>query len=147
MGDPKTNMGRAEAYGKQAVMTTGQRCKGTTKAGEPCRGFAVGNGGFCFTHDPGRAEERRAARSKGGAARHGRKLRNDHAPVTLASIADLLPLLEQAVNDVLSLENSIARARTIGYLAGVAVRAFEVTELAERIAALEAAIEAVGNEH
>jgi len=133
-------VGKAEADGKKAVITTGQRCKATTKAGEPCRGFAVGGGGYCFTHDPGRAEERRLARAKGGAARHGRKLGGNHEAVTLASIADLLPLLERAVNDVLSLENSVARARTIGYLAGIAVRAFELTDLAERIAAIEEVI-------
>jgi len=51
-----------------------------------------------------------------------------------------LPILERAVNDVLSLENSIARARSLGYLAGQAIRVFETIELEARVTALEVAI-------
>ena len=124
---------------KQDVISTGKRCKAKTKAGEPCRGFAVSGAGYCFTHDPDRAEERRVARAKGGHARHGRTVgaTEKGAMVTVHSIGDLLPLVQQAVNDVLILENSIARARSLGYLIGVAVKVFEVSDLAQRVSALE----------
>jgi hypothetical protein len=46
-------------------------------------------------------------------------------------------LLEIAALDSLALENSVARSRTLAYLAQVALKALEVGELAERIDALE----------
>jgi hypothetical protein len=97
---------------------------------------------FCFWHDPDLTEERRRARAKGGHARHGRTVKppNGRDPVTVKVAGDVLPLLERAVNDVLALENSIARARAIGYLAGQVIRAFEVTELQQRVEALELAL-------
>ena len=49
-------------------------------------------------------------------------------------------LIEVAVADSLTLENSIARNRTLAYLAQTAVKLLEVGELAERIDALEAAL-------
>ena len=61
----------------------------------------------------------------------------DVPSVDLQEVRDVLPLLNLAIRDVLVLENSIARARTIGYLTGAAVRALELSELEERVAALE----------
>ncbi len=54
------------------------------------------------------------------------------------------PLLRRrcraAVTDTLSLENSIARSRTIAYLAQVTLKALEVGELEERLQTLEATL-------
>lgn len=52
-------------------------------------------------------------------------------------MGDLLPLLQRTINDVLELENSLNRARTLGYLAGIATKALELTDLADRLATLE----------
>ena len=52
-------------------------------------------------------------------------------------MAQVQRLLEIAASDTLSLENSVARSRTLAYLAQVALKALEVGELAERIDALE----------
>ena len=57
--------------------------------------------------------------------------------VQLGTVADVVRLLESSVRDVLQLENSVSRARCIGYLAGVAVKALEVSSLEERIQRLE----------
>ena len=54
-------------------------------------------------------------------------------------MGDLRRLLVIASLDTLGLENSIARARTLGYLVGVAGKLLETGELEERLAALEAA--------
>ena len=61
-------------------------------------------------------------------------------PVQLREIRGVLPLLDQAVRDVLELENSVARARTIGYLVTVALKALELTTLEDRVSALENAL-------
>ncbi len=58
----------------------------------------------------------------------------------LHSVADIRRLLEVAVLDTLGLENSIARARTLAYLAMTAIKLLEVGELERQLAALEAAV-------
>jgi hypothetical protein len=52
-------------------------------------------------------------------------------------MGDVVRLLERAVNDALVLENSLQRARTLGYLAGAVVKAFEMGELEVRMKTLE----------
>jgi hypothetical protein len=124
------------------VATTGRPCKAKNARGEPCGAYAMRGSKYCFHHDPAKAEERKVARTKGGRARHGRTLAEggNDGPVQIETVADVVDLLVRTINDVLSLENSIQRARAIGYLAGVVVKALEVAELEERVAALEAAL-------
>lgn len=128
------------------ISTANNRCAATTKRGAPCQG-RPGPDGFCFWHSPARADERKAAQRKGGKARQGRAIRyiprdgdKPEIEVTLTGPDDLLGVLEVAFADVLSTESSINRARALGYLAGITLKAFEVTALEERIAALEAAL-------
>lgn len=124
------------------MTSTAKSCKATTKRGGPCAAYALPHSDFCFHHDPACSRERNEARRKGGRARHGRKIQvaADVPSVALQEVRDVLPLLSQAIRDVLLLENSIARARAIGYLAGVAVRALELSELEDRVAALETSL-------
>lgn len=115
-------------------------CKAKNKRGEPCGSYAVTGGNFCMNHDPARAAQMAAARAKGGRARHGRSIAATAAPgetVRLQSVGDVLCLIERAVNDALAMENSLSRSRTLGTLALAALKAFEVSELENRIAALE----------
>ncbi len=121
-------------------VTTAKPCKATTQRGAPCQTPASGSG-WCFHHDPNRAAERAAARAKGGYARHGRAVGSvgaHHAPVSVKTVEDILSLLEDTINDVLALENSLNRARVLGTLALAALRVLEGHELEQRIAALEA---------
>ena len=60
----------------------------------------------------------------------------------LESVADIRRLLEIAALDVLGLENSIARARTLAYLAVAATKLLEVGELEARVAQLEMTVHA-----
>ena len=61
--------------------------------------------------------------------------------VGLETVGDIRRLLEVTVLDTLGLENSIARARTLAYLATTAIKLLEVGELEQRLAALEAAVQ------
>jgi hypothetical protein len=62
-------------------------------------------------------------------------------------VAHIRRLLEVAIVDTLGLENSIARARTLGYLALSAIKLLEVGEHEEQLRALEAAVKGPrGNE-
>ncbi len=58
----------------------------------------------------------------------------------LQTVADIRRILEIGVLDTLGLENSIARARTLAYLAMTAIKLLEAGEMEQRLAALEAAI-------
>ena len=91
-------------------------------------------------HDPAKAQERKEARSRGGRARHGRNLGHVHngEPVHIGELADVVKVLEAELNDLLTLEVSVSRARAVGYLCGVLVGAYKDSELEARIAALEA---------
>ena len=112
------------------------RCTATNEAGQPCQAAALTDGEYCFMHDPASAGERAEARKRGGVNRRRAKS-SDSETVTLEGPADLLLVLEQAINDVLMMENSHQRARTLGYLCEKALKALEVAELAERVEALE----------
>ena len=124
------------------MTATGKRCKATRRDGRPCGAYAVEGSDFCYWHDPALTDERRANSARGGHARHGRKLGTTGGgePVTLESVADVLPLLARELAAVLSLEKSVSRARAVGYLAGVVIKAFEVSDLQERVEALEMAL-------
>ena len=58
----------------------------------------------------------------------------------LGAVEDIRRLLEVAALDLLGLENSIARARTLAYLAMTAIKLLEAGELEERLNTLEAAV-------
>ena len=126
------------------MTSTARSCQATTRSGQPCKAAALADSPFCFTHDPNTADDRRAARSKGGAARHGRVIGSaaPAEPVSVKTTADIVGLLERAINDALGLENSLNRARTVGYLALAACKALELDQLADRVAALEAVLKA-----
>jgi hypothetical protein len=91
-------------------------------------------------HDPQNAEAMAEARRLGGLRRRREVVVSgafDFAGID--SVADIKRLVVVAIVDTLALESSIARNRTIGYLSQVALKAHEVGELQDRIAALEAA--------
>lgn len=124
-------------------MITSTYCQQKTKTGSPCRAYAVTGSNYCWSHDPGLRTQRTQARQNGGTARHGRKiLYSTSAPVTLNTIADVLKLLESEVNAVLMLEISLSRGQTIARLAGAFVSAFQVGEIEQRVALIEARLNA-----
>lgn len=114
------------------------RCKAIKANGAPCGSFASASG-YCFIHDPEHAGDVAAARRKGGAARHGRRVGpvGDVERVSLATMQDVLGILQNAANDVLQLENSLNRARCIAYIAAVWARCFETSEIERRLSSLE----------
>jgi hypothetical protein len=122
---------------------TPKKCQALTQDGTPCQAFAVAGSDYCFHHDPDRAAERRQARSRGGQARHGRHVGpvGQSDPVTLGTMADVVSLLQSTINDTLELENSLQRARTIGYLSNLYIKALDLAVLEQRLEAVEHALE------
>ena len=93
---------------------------------------------FCFWHSPEHAEEATEARRLGGLRRRKERITGGAYDFEgLESVSQIRRLLEVAVVDTLGLESSIARARTLAYLAQMALKSLEVGELEERVRALE----------
>lgn len=113
-------------------------CKALREDGGHCQSPPLTDGDFCLMHSPDHAEEMAEARRLGGLRRRREKTVSGVYDFDgLTDVAQVQRLLEIACLDTLSLENSVARSRTLAYLAQVALKALEVGELAERIEALE----------
>lgn len=109
--------------------------------GEPCRAPPLQNGEFYLWHSPEHAEEVAEARRLGGLRRRReRAVSGAYDFQGLGDVVQIRRLLEIAVLDTLSLENSVARSRTLAYLAQVALKALEISEFEDRSPALEAAV-------
>ena len=119
----------------------GRQCIYRKEDGQMCQAAPVKEAEHCFWHSPEHAEEVSEARRLGGLRR-----RRDVAIsgvfdfVGLETVGDIHRLLEVAVLDTLDLENSIARSRTLAYLAMTAIKLLDVGELEDRLASLEAAV-------
>ena len=113
-------------------------CNALKEDGSHCQAAPLLDSDFCLMHSPEHAEEMAEARRLGGLRRRREKAVSGAYDFDgLADVTQVRRLLEIAASDTLSLENSVARSRTLAYLAQVALKALEVGELAERIDALE----------
>lgn len=122
-------------------MVVSRSCTFRKQDGEQCRNAAMHDDERCFWHSGAHADEAAEARRLGGLRRRREKtVAGAYDLEGLSSVEQIRRLLEIAVLDSLGLENSIARARTLAYLAQVAVKLLEVGELEERLQAVEAAM-------
>jgi hypothetical protein len=72
----------------------------------------------------------------------------EQAAFRVQTAKDVLALLEQVIAEVRALpgekpEEVMAKARTIGYLAGITIRAVETADLEQRLLSLEARLDEV----
>ena len=116
-------------------------CIGFKEDGQPCHAPKLQEGDYCLMHSPEHAEEVAEARRLGGLRRRREvAVSGAYDFVGLHSVPDIRRLLEVAVLDTLGLENSIARARTLAYLATTAIKLMEAGEFEQRLASLETAM-------
>jgi hypothetical protein len=110
-------------------------CSATTKSGRPCRAAAVHGTRFCALHaDPARAVE--LGRMGGRKNRH----HVDTDEVTIAPPAtpeDVKNLLAQAMVDVRTRKLDPRIASTLTYMSTALLKAFESTDMHQRLARLE----------
>ena len=116
------------------------RCPAIKATGERCKGDALPGAGWCYSHDPGRAEERRRNASRGGKSGGGGRGSGE--------LAGIKALLSELTNRVLGGEGVEAletgRAAVANQLVNTRLRAVELErriretdELEERIEQLE----------
>ncbi len=117
-----------------------QRCTGTTRAGAPCRSFAVADS-LCQAHSPARAEAHREATRKGGEARSAvrRAARLWAAKGDEIAQADLPAMLRSTMIDARLGLVEPAVATAIATLAKTSVALAHDLEIEGRLAALEEA--------
>ena len=96
---------------------------------------------YCRMHDPEHAEEVAETRRLGGLRRRREAtVAGAYEIGTLDTVADIRRIIEIAIIDTLGLENSVARNRTLAYLAQVALKSLETGELEDRLQALEQSV-------
>ena len=117
----------------------GQRCAYIHQGGRTCGGFAVTDSRFCFAHAPEQTAKRDAARRRGGQAGQGTTLAE--SSISVRSLGDVLVLVEATINDVRAGRVDVRVANAVGYLANVAIKAIEQSDLAVRLEALESVLE------
>ena len=114
-------------------------CKAIKEDGSRCQAAPLQDSDFCLFHSPDHAKEAAEARRLGGLRRRKEKtVAGAYDIEGLDDVAKIRRLLEIAVFDTLALENSVARSRTLAYLAQVALKTLEVGEFEARLEALEA---------
>jgi hypothetical protein len=120
----------------------GNRCAAVTTGGAPCRQAPLTGRDHCFWHDPDNTNEAQEARRLGGLRRRKeRTVAGAYEFDGLASAEQIRRLVEIAVVDTLGLENSVARARTLAYLAQTAAKLLELGDLEFRLQEVESALE------
>ncbi|MGA2514578.1 MAG: hypothetical protein ABSG37_13330 [Candidatus Limnocylindrales bacterium] len=118
-----------------------RRCTFTKSNGQQCKAAPMVDGSLCFLHDPATASEAAEARRIGGVRRRREKTVVVACDLEgLDTVAGIRRVLDIAVADSLSLDNSIGRARVLISAAGAAAKLLETGELEARISALEGAI-------
>lgn len=94
---------------------------------------------YCFTHDPATRAEQASARKKGGKNRYTAHAGDvSKIPVRIRSIKDVQAFLDYVRDELVFMDNCVARDRTLLALSEAYVKSFEIGELEKRIAALEA---------
>jgi hypothetical protein len=116
-------------------VTERKRCLAARLDGHPCRSPAVTPAGFCFTHDPGLATQRDAARRRGG--------HNSARTVRLRGLvprrlSDVYDLLDNVLREVRSGKLNPPQASAMASVARAMVAASRLGELEERVRELEA---------
>ena len=118
------------------------RCAALASGGVPCRQAPLTGRDHCYWHDPDNAEEAQEARRLGGLRRRReRTVAGAYEFDGLATAEQIRRLVEIAVVDTLGLENSVARARTLAYLAQTAAKLLEIGDLEDRLHEVESALE------
>ncbi len=120
------------------------KCTAITRGGSRCKGDAIDSSGYCYSHHPDHAEDRKRAARKGGR----RAGRGRPSPAT-AELARLQKRFEDLADEVLGGAVDRGDAAVVAQLLNGAraclvglLKAREQEELVQRLEELEAALEA-----
>ncbi len=102
-----------------------------------CQAYSVEESDFCLSHDPNQKDEKLAAVRKGGQADSYQSLKLSLPAFTIKEPQDVVPAVIQTINELREGKLPPRIANTVGYLLGVALKAFEVAEIDDKIEAID----------
>jgi hypothetical protein len=115
-----------------------KRCKALKVDGaSQCRAAALPKSEHCFFHEPAKAAERREAQASGGRTNRPKTLGAETPDAKIQDCRDALALISETISQVRRGQIDPRVANSIGFLASIAMRAFEQGNLENRIAKLE----------
>ena len=101
----------------------------------------AGVAGYCSLHNPAHGAARAMGRKRGGERqRIGHAADAGLVPSQVHTLADVLAVLNSALQAALPLENSVQRGRLLVQLAHAFIEAIKAGEYESRLAALEVAV-------
>lgn len=112
-----------------------RKCNFIKSNGEECKANAMRDSELCFTHNPDMEAEKTLAVSRGGSAP-----RRAHKPlikVKVENTKDVVNLLSTTISEVRAGSVELRVANCIGYLSGHLIKAFEISNLEDRLEKLE----------
>ena len=122
-------------------MVISRTCKAPNDQGQPCRAAPGRDSDFCFWHDPEREAEAAQARLLGGQRRRREvAITGAYDLGELETLEDFKRVVQTAIIDTLSLENSVARNRTLGSLVQVGMTLVQQSDFQTRLLAVESAL-------
>lgn len=98
------------------------QCKFVKENGETCNSNATKASSFCFVHNPRNKHAHKQAASKGGRAN---RVIASLPPVKVENFADGIKLVVDTINALREGSISSQRAKAIGYLANIVLKAWE----------------------
>jgi hypothetical protein len=118
------------------------RCSAPRADGSACGGAPLPGRDVCMFHEPALASRRAEGRRQGGTERSRPRttLPIVEGSGEVRSVGEVCSLLSDTINHVRTGQIDPRIANTVGFLASVLIRAFEVGKLEERLAALEATV-------
>jgi hypothetical protein len=120
------------------------RCTAQKADGSPCRAAALPGKEHCLFHDPERAAERDAARSRGGRASHKPPaVVADAEDVAFTTVPDVVRFLAATASQVRRGELDCRLGNCLTYIAATALRAIQPDDTARQVAELKAQVEEI----
>jgi hypothetical protein len=117
-----------------------RQCTATKSGGGRCGARTLTGSPLCFFHDPASAEERTAARRRGGEKNRPAVLPPGTPDFPLNNADDASALLGRTINQLQRGELDPKIANAVGYLLTIKIKTTDLGKLEERMAALEAAL-------
>jgi len=114
-----------------------KNCKQILENSNSCGSYAMNDGsGFCISHNPAARDIKELAVKKGGFAIKKQAL-PQLPSIEIQSKADVPRLLTTVIEEVRHGTIDLKSANTLGYLAGILIKAYELTDMQEKIEEIE----------
>ena len=116
------------------------KCIYSKDNGVQCNANAMTDSDYCYLHNPAISDETKRLNQIKGGENRSLTVTNPLQEIDVASGHDIFTLLNKTIKEVRAGEIDAKVANTIGYLAGVMIKAYEASVLEKRLLDLEEAL-------